>query len=155
AHRCYSHGYFMSDDESLVAATERKLATALAESGARPGDRVLDVGAGWGAFTEYAGRRGIEVTSLTISRQSQKYVGTLIDREGLPCRVVREHVLAHQPDEPYDAIVNLGVTEHLPDYAATLAQYERLVKPGGRIFLDACAAKHRSFRSFVRKYIWP
>ena len=154
-HRCYSHGYFTSDDETLDSATERKLATALAESGARPGDRVLDIGAGWGAFTEYAGKRGVHVTSLTISRQSEQYVQALIDRERLPCRVLREHLLLHQPAAPYDAIVNLGVTEHLPDYAATLAQYERLLRPGGRIFLDACAAERRSFRSFIRKHIWP
>jgi cyclopropane-fatty-acyl-phospholipid synthase len=154
-HRCYSHGYFTSDDESLDSATERKLATALRESGARPGDRVLDIGAGWGAFTEYAGKRGVQVTSLTISKQSEQYVQGLIDRERLPCRVLREHLLSHRPDAPYDAIVNLGVTEHLPDYAATLAQYERLLRPGGRIFLDACAAEQRSFRSFVRKHIWP
>jgi cyclopropane-fatty-acyl-phospholipid synthase len=155
AHRCYSHGYFTSDDETLDSATERKLATALAESGARPGARVLDIGAGWGAFTEYAGKRGVHVTSLTISRQSEHYVQALIDRERLPCRVLREHLLSHQPAAPYDAIVNLGVTEHLPDYAATLAQYERLLRPGARIFLDACAAPQRSFRSFVRRHIWP
>jgi len=60
--RCYSHGYFSRDDESLEAAIQRKLDTAIADCGMRPGWRVLDIGAGWGAFTAHAGRQGIQVT---------------------------------------------------------------------------------------------
>jgi cyclopropane-fatty-acyl-phospholipid synthase len=154
--RCYSHAYFASDDESLEAATQRKLDTAMEACRMRPGWRVLDIGAGWGAFTEHAGRRGVHVTSLTISKASEEYVQNLIARESLPCRVVREHFLDHHTDEPYDAIVNLGVTEHLPDYAATLRQYERLLKPGGRVFLDACAYRTKfPFSTFINTYIWP
>jgi cyclopropane-fatty-acyl-phospholipid synthase len=154
--RCYSHAYFANDDESLEAATQRKLNTAMESCGIEPGWRVLDIGAGWGAFTEHAGRRGVRVTSLTISQESEKYVSDLIARESLPCRVLREHFLEHRTDEPYDAIVNLGVTEHLPDYAATLRQYERLLKPGRRVFLDACAYRSKfPFSTFISTYIWP
>jgi cyclopropane-fatty-acyl-phospholipid synthase len=96
------------------------------------------------------------VTSLTISAESERYVNELIARENLDCRVVREHFLEYACEERFDAIVNLGVTEHLPDYAATLAQYERLLKPGGRVFLDACAARQKyAFSSFVLSHIWP
>ena len=130
--------------------------TAIAACGIQPGWRVLDIGAGWGAFTEYAGKRGIRVTSLTISAESEHYVNDLIARENLPCQVVREHFLEYVSQEPYDAIVNLGVTEHLPDYTATLAQYERLLKRGGRVFLDACASRTKyPFSSFVLSHIWP
>jgi cyclopropane-fatty-acyl-phospholipid synthase len=154
--RCYSHGYFESDDESLESAIQRKLNTAIEACAIRPGSRVLDIGAGWGAFTEHAGKRGVEVTSLTISGESERYVNDLIRRQSLPCRVIQEHFLQYRSDEPYDAIVNLGVTEHLPDYAATLAQYHRLLKPGGRVFLDACATRAKyCFSSFVLKHIWP
>ncbi|HKQ77945.1 MAG TPA: class I SAM-dependent methyltransferase [Blastocatellia bacterium] len=154
--RCYSHGYFEHEDETLEAAIERKLTTAMEACRMRPGWRVLDIGAGWGAFTEHAGARGVQVTSLTISRESERYVRDLIERKKLPCRVIREHFLEYRSDEPYDAIVNLGVTEHLPDYAATLAQYQRLLKPGGRVFLDACAARTKfPFSSFTLSHIWP
>ena len=154
--RCYSHGYFSRDDEPLEAAIQRKLDTAITACGIRPGMRVLDIGAGWGAFTAHAGRQGIQVTSLTISAESERYVRDLIARERLPCRVLLEHFLEHTTDEPYDAIVNLGVTEHLPDYAATLAQYRRLLRPGGRVFLDACASRRKyPFSAFVRSHIWP
>jgi cyclopropane-fatty-acyl-phospholipid synthase len=154
--RCYSHGYFESDEEPLETAVQRKLDTAIEECALEPGSRVLDIGAGWGAFTEHAGKRGIRVTSLTISVESERYVNDLIRSQSLPCRVILEHFLEYRSDEPYDAIVNLGVTEHLPDYAATLAQYERLLKPGGRVFLDACAARTKfPFSSFVLKHVWP
>src|SRR5215467_9293652 len=115
-HRCYSHGYFESDDEPLDKAIRRKLDTAIQACGIQPGWRVLDIGAGWGAFTEHAGGRGVQVTSLTISAESEQYVNRLIARQALPCRVVREHFLEYTSKEPFDAIVNLGVTEHLPDY---------------------------------------
>jgi cyclopropane-fatty-acyl-phospholipid synthase len=155
-HRCYSHGYFENDDEPLHRAIRRKLDTAVEVCGIQPGWRVLDIGAGWGAFTQHAGKRGVHVTSLTISAESERYVNDLIVREGLPCRVVREHFLEYASDERYDAIVNLGVTEHLPDYESTLAQYERLLKPGGRVFLDACAARSKyAFSSFVLSHVWP
>ncbi len=155
-HRCYSHGYFEDEAEPLERAMTRKLDTAIEECGIQPGWRVLDIGAGWGAFTEHAGKRGVHVTSLTISAESEHYVNQVIARAELPCQVVREHFLEYSSKEPYDAIVNLGVTEHLPDYAATLAQYQKLLKPGGRVFLDACASRSKyPFSSFVLSHVWP
>lgn len=154
--RCYSHGYFESESESLDSAIQRKLTTAFTSAGIEPGMRVLDIGAGWGAFTEFAGKRGAHVTSLTISKESEAFCNDLIQRESLPCKVVREHFLEYKSPEPFDAIVNLGVTEHLPDYAGSLAQYRKLVKPGGRVYLDACASRHKfPFSAFVLKYVWP
>lgn len=154
--RCYSHGYFEREDEPLEAAIERKLTTAFTSAGIQAGMRVLDIGAGWGAFTEFAGKRGARVTSLTISKESEAYCNELIRREKLPCEVVREHFLEFKTNEPFDAIVNLGVTEHLPDYRASLAQYEKLVKPGARVYLDACSSRDKfPFSAFILKYIWP
>jgi cyclopropane-fatty-acyl-phospholipid synthase len=154
-HRCYSQAVFARDDEPLEDAVTRKLDFALDAVGARPGDRVLDIGSGWGAFVEHAGRRGVRVTSLTISRRSEAYVRRLIERGGLPCEVLREHFLAHAAHEPYDAIVNLGVTEHLPDYRATLRQYAALLKPGGRVYLDASAHRVKHAHStFMARYVF-
>jgi len=155
-HRCYSQGVFERDDEPLEDAMTRKLDFALDAVGARPGDRVLDIGGGWGAFTEHAGKRGIRVTSLTISRESERFINGLIDREKLPCEVRLEHLFKHRPAEPYDAIVNLGVTEHLPDYRATLKKYGELLKPGGRIYLDASSTRKKHGQvAFLVKYIYP
>jgi cyclopropane-fatty-acyl-phospholipid synthase len=155
-YRCYSHGIFERDDEPLDVAIERKLDFALAAVGAQRGHRILDVGAGWGAMTEYAGRRGIRVTSLTISGPSERFVRRLVADHGLPCRVVRESLYAYEPNEKFDAILSLGATEHLPDYAATLATYQRLLKPGGKVYVDASSARRRPpLRAFMLRGIVP
>lgn len=155
-HRCYSQGVFEHDDEPLEAGIRRKLDFAFDAIGVREGDRVLDVGGGWGAWTEYAGERGVRVTSLTLSQASERFINAMIQRKKLPCRVIREHLFAHQPAEPYDAIVNLGVTEHLPDYPRTLDAYARLLKPGGRVCLDASACRTKyAVSAFFEKHIFP
>jgi cyclopropane-fatty-acyl-phospholipid synthase len=155
-HRCYSQAKFESDDESLEEAQTRKLEAAVDALGVGPGARVLDVGGGWGAFTEYGGRRGLQVTSLTISQASETFIQGLIDTQKLPCRVIREHLLRHTPGQRYDAIVNLGVTEHLPDYVATLRKYADLLVPGGRIYLDASAARvSHDLSAFLLRHLFP
>lgn len=155
-HRCYSHGFFERDDEPLADAMTRKLDYALDAIDAKPGDRVLDIGGGWGAMTQHAGRRGVRITSLTISEPSAAYLRELVAREQLPCTVRLEHFLEHVPDAPYDGIVNLGVTEHLPNYKATLRKYLTVLKPGGKIYLDASADRVKHSQStFLEKHIYP
>jgi cyclopropane-fatty-acyl-phospholipid synthase len=154
-HRCYSHGFFATPDESLEDAVSRKLDFALNAINAKPGDRILDIGGGWGAMTEFAGRRGIHVSSLTISEASRSFLTRLIEREKLPCEVRMEHLLEHRPAERYDGIVNLGVTEHLPDYPGTLAHYDALLKPGGKVYLDASASRKKwEFSTFLERHIY-
>jgi cyclopropane-fatty-acyl-phospholipid synthase len=156
-HRCYTEGVFASDDEPLEDAMTRKMDLAVEALGIKPGDHVLEVGGGWGAFLEYAGKRGIKVTALTLAEESEAYLNGLINRENLPATVIRRHFLGYDGGgERYDAIVNMGVTEHLPDYRATLRKYAELLKPGGTVYLDALAmrAKHR-VSTFMSRYIYP
>ncbi|HYN76588.1 MAG TPA: class I SAM-dependent methyltransferase [Lamprocystis sp. (in: g-proteobacteria)] len=154
--RCYSQAVFERDDEPLETAQRRKLDFAIDACRLKPGDRVLDVGGGWGSLTEHAGQRGIEVTSLTISRESENFLNDLIDRRRLPCRVVNQDFLAYRSPEPYDAIVILGVMEHLPNYPAVLRQFQRLLKPAGRVYLDASASRDKYDKpSFIARYIFP
>lgn len=154
--RTYSHGVYESDDEPLEAAMRRKLDFAIDACGLREGSRVLDVGGGWGAFTEYAGRRGIEVTSLTISEASYRYLRRLIAERGLPCRTVLANFLDYEPDAPYDAVVILGVIEHMPDYRGVVARLQRALRPGGRAYLDGSATTSKfSFNTFLNRYIYP
>jgi len=154
--RCYSQAVFERDDETLEMAQRRKLDFAIDSCRLQPGDRVLDVGGGWGSFTEHAGRRGIEVTSLTISRRSEEFLSGLIERLQLPCRVQNQDFLEYTSPEPYDAIVILGVMEHLPDYPAVLRQFQKLLKPGGRVYLDASAFREKySKPTFISRYIFP
>ena len=156
ATRCYSHAVFEGDDEALDTAQRRKLDFAIEACRLRPGDRVLDVGSGWGSFMEHAGGRGIQVTSLTISKQQERYVTDLLHRRQLPCRILNQDFLDYTETAPYDAIAILGVMEHLPDYRSVLRQCHRLLKPGGRVYLDASAFREKySKPTFVSRYIFP
>ncbi|KAF0101504.1 MAG: cyclopropane-fatty-acyl-phospholipid synthase [bacterium] len=154
--RCYSQAVFERDDEDLETAQRRKLDFAIEACRLKPGDRVLDVGSGWGTFTEHAGRRGIRVTGLTLSRQSERFQADLIRRLQLPAQVLYEDFLMHDSPEPYDAIVILGVMEHLPDYPAVLRRFQSLLKPGGRVYLDASAFREKYVKpTFVSRYVFP
>ena len=152
--RAYSHGFFESDGESLEAGMERKFRYAFDACGIQPGQRVLDIGGGWGSFLQFAGEQDVRVTSITISDESEKTMKELIRRRGFDCEVVKEHFLEYKPSEPFDAIVNLGVTEHLPDYRHTLAQYERCLKPGRRVYLDAYSGRKHGMPSFISKWVF-
>lgn len=155
-HRCYTQGVFARDDEPLEDAMTRKMDLALAALQVSPGDHVLEVGGGWGAFAEHAGRRGIRVTTLTLAQESERYLNELFTREQLPATVVRQHLLRYESPVRFDGIVNMGVTEHLPNYKATLRKYAELVRPGGHVYLDALAmrAKHQ-VSTFMSRYIYP
>jgi cyclopropane-fatty-acyl-phospholipid synthase len=155
-HRCYSQAVYLRDGEPLEEAMTRKLDFALDAIGVKPGSRVLDIGGGWGAFNEHAGKRGIRVTSLTISKESEAFLNGLIESQKLPCDVVNCHLYEYDPGRKFDAVVNLGVTEHLPDYKKSLATYQRLLKPGGKMYLDASACREKyKFHSFIYKHIYP
>jgi cyclopropane-fatty-acyl-phospholipid synthase len=155
-HRCYTEGVFAADDEPLVDAMTRKMDIAYDAIGVRPGDHVLEVGGGWGAWVEYAGKRGVEVTTLTLSQESERYLNELIAKENLPARVVREHIFRYASPTRYDAIVNMGVTEHLPNYRATIRKYAELVRPGGSVYLDALAMRRKhNISTFMSRYVYP
>ncbi len=155
-HRCYTEGVFASDDEPLEDAMTRKMDLALEAIEVKPGDRVLEVGGGWGAFSEHAARRGIDVTTTTLAVESERYLKDLFAREKLPVNVVRQHIFGFHSDQKFDAIVNMGVTEHLPDYKTTLAKYAELLKPGGKVYLDALAMRRKhGISTFMKRYIYP
>ncbi|MGD2116432.1 MAG: class I SAM-dependent methyltransferase [Acidobacteriota bacterium] len=153
--RGYSHGFFTHDDEPLADGMERKFRYAFDACGIEPGWRVLDIGGGWGSFLEFGAEQGVHVTSITISEASRRTMTELIERRGYEgCEVVKEHFLDYRPRHRFDAIVNLGVTEHLPDYRRTLAQYERLLKPGRRVYLDAYSGRKHGMPSFISKWVF-
>jgi cyclopropane-fatty-acyl-phospholipid synthase len=155
AYRIYTHGIYHRDDEPLELAAEHKMEQAFRGVNARPGMRVLDVGAGWGATERYFGSRGVHVTGLTIGADSRDFVQRLIDRERLTAQIKLEDFLLHRPAEPYDAIVVLGVIEHITDYRRFAHQVWSCLRPGGRLYLDASASREKfTVGSFAREYIW-
>ncbi|MFL6235567.1 MAG: class I SAM-dependent methyltransferase [Thermoanaerobaculia bacterium] len=151
----YSHGLFRSADETLEEASEHKLETIFAALRLQPGMRLLDIGGGWGGVTRYCGARGVHVTSLTLAQDSYNYIRNILDTTGYPGEVRRQDFLQHRPEKPYDAIVILGVIEHIPTYRRFCELVWEDLVPGGRIYMDA-SASHQKYEvgTFTRKYIW-
>ncbi|MDP3561808.1 MAG: class I SAM-dependent methyltransferase [Legionellaceae bacterium] len=158
--RAYSHGIFQNDEESLDIANARKLDFAMTSCQLSPGQKVLDIGTGWGCIVEHLGSHGIHVNALTISKHSADFVANLIKNKNLAhCEVNQIDFLNYNPalTESYDAVFSLGTLEHLPDYDKVLSKCSTLLKSGGYAYFDASAiASTRGINSrFIDKYIFP
>jgi cyclopropane-fatty-acyl-phospholipid synthase len=153
---CYTQGVYESPDESLDVATLRKFQYCFEKLRLKPGDHLLEVGPGWGAWFEYASARGIECTGISISKVSIDYLNRRAKELGRGWELIEADLFEYQPGRKYDAIVIMGVIEHLPNYLRVLQKFISVLKPGGRIFLDGSAStKKYELSSFMVKYIYP
>ncbi|HEY0105878.1 MAG TPA: class I SAM-dependent methyltransferase [Rhizomicrobium sp.] len=152
---CYTQGVYADDDETLDVATLRKFDYAFRGLNLKPGDHILEIGPGWGAWFEYASARGVKCTGISISRESIDYLTGRARTLGHDWELVFSDLLEYRTDTRYDAIVIMGVIEHLPDYQRVLEKFAGLIKPGGRIFLDGSAwNKKFELSSFMVKHIY-
>ena len=153
---CYTQGVFLSPDEELEVAFRRKMDYVVEECRLVPGSQVLEVGPGWGAFAAHAARQGIEVTGVTISKQSLDFMNRLAAREDLPISMEMCDFLEFESEKRFDAVVVLGIMEHMPDYPRVLTRIDRLLKPGGRVFIDSAACPRKyEMSSFITQQIYP
>ncbi len=151
----YSQCLFESDDETLEQAAEHKLERMWANLGLEAGMRLLDIGGGWGGAAEWCGRRGVHVTSLTLTEKSAGYIRERCERAGVPVTVLVEDLLDHYPTRPYDHVVIFGVIEHIPNYRRFCRRVWASLRPGGRLYLDASATKEKyALSPFSRRYTW-
>ena len=157
-HRLYSQALYTRDDETLEQAARNKLEYILEVCRLGPGSRVLEVGGGWGSFGRFAAARGIDVTMLTISHEQYTYLSELSASHGLPgrLRAVCEDIFDYGTGEQYDAIVLLGVMEHLPDYPRLFRKFEQLLEPNGRLYMDFSANRKKyKVSTFTYRYVFP
>jgi cyclopropane-fatty-acyl-phospholipid synthase len=156
--KLYSQALYETDDQPLEVAAQNKLDYVMRACRLSAGSHVLDIGAGWGSFASHACARGVNVSMLTISREQHEYQKRLVATHASPAMLetVYESVFAYRSPRLYDAVVLLGVMEHLPDYPRLFAILERLLKPGGRLYMDF-AANRKKFEvsSFTYSYVFP
>ena len=144
----YSCAVFADGDDSLETAQLRKVDLVARKLDLKPGDRLLDVGCGWGAMAIHAAQTyGASVVGVTLSTEQRAYATERARREGVADLVeFRLQDFRDVKDGPFDAISSIGMSEHvgrrsLPTYAQLMFD---LLKPGGR-FLNHAIGRPVSF----------
>ena len=154
--RSYTHGFYASESDDLASAQRRKLQYAIDALGLSAGSEVLDVGCGWGSFLEYAGRQGIRVHGITLSRPQHDFVAARIRSEGLPCTVTLVDFFDFAPPRLLDGVTFMGSLEHIPDYRYVAQFVARHLQPHARLYADFVTTREgRLAGAFLRKYIFP
>jgi cyclopropane-fatty-acyl-phospholipid synthase len=166
----YSSAWFDGNrGGDMVEAQWAKVRRALAECGVRPGDRVLEIGCGWGGLAECAARDfDAHVTGVTLSSEQLDYARRRLQDAGLAERATLRfqdyRELGHDPDEGrYDAIVSIEMfeavgREYWAQYFETL---KRNLRPGGRACIQSITIRDDLFERYVRstdfiqQYIFP
>jgi cyclopropane-fatty-acyl-phospholipid synthase len=133
----YSCGIFSRGARTLEQAQSAKLDLVATKLALQPGQRVLDVGCGWGSFAIHAAARyGVSVLGITLSEPQAELARERVARVGLSDSVeVRVADYRELADEPFDAVASIGMVEHVGEtqidrYARTLA---KLLRPGGAL----------------------
>jgi cyclopropane-fatty-acyl-phospholipid synthase len=162
----YSSALFDGDrTQPTAAAQHAKVRRALRECGLRPGDRLLEIGCGWGALAEVAAAEfGAHVTGVTLSTEQLAYARQRLAERGLAGRAeLRLQDYRDIVDEPFDAIASIEMfeavgREYWPGFFATL---RARLKPGGRACLQTITIRDDLFERYVRstdfiqQYIFP
>ncbi|WP_327245986.1 cyclopropane-fatty-acyl-phospholipid synthase family protein [Streptomyces sp. NBC_01320] len=160
----YSCAYW-EDEGSLEDAQRDKLDLVCRKLALKEGDRLLDVGCGWGSMAIHAAREyGARVTGVTLSVEQAAYARKRIAEEGLTDRIeIRVQDYRDVRDGPYDAISSIGMAEHVGsvryrEYADALYA---LLKPGGRLLNHQIARRPERDESayhvdeFIDAYVFP
>ncbi|MCX5075042.1 cyclopropane-fatty-acyl-phospholipid synthase family protein [Streptomyces sp. NBC_00513] len=150
---------------TLEEAQRDKLDLVCRKLALEPGQRLLDVGCGWGSMALHAAREyDVQVTGITLSREQAAYARKRVAEEGLADRIeIRIQDYRDVKDGPYDAISSIGMAEHVGaeryrEYARTL---HALLRPGGRLLNHQIARPpepdEEAYRidEFIDAYVFP
>ncbi|WP_334145955.1 cyclopropane-fatty-acyl-phospholipid synthase family protein [Hyphomicrobium sp.] len=158
--RQYSCAYFDEPGQSLADAQAAKKRHIAAKLEIAPGQRVLDIGCGWGGLALYLARAtGADVTGITLSDEQFKIARERAAAEA-PERAPRFELCDYRAIEgPFDRIVSVGMFEHvgLPHYRTFFATVARLLAPGGTAVLHTIGRTDRpaGTNPFIARYIFP
>jgi cyclopropane-fatty-acyl-phospholipid synthase len=161
----YSSAYFAQEEESLEAAQTRKLDMICRKLRLQPGDRVLEIGCGWGGFAIYAAKQfGAHVTGITISEEQFKFAAKRISgqefEKGSVSLLLEDY---RKVRGQFDKIVSIEMFEAvgLEKYDAFFGACDRLLVRDGSMLLQTITLQDQQFASYrkrvdwIQKYIFP
>jgi len=162
----YSSAIFAGNTEQPMAEAQKaKVRRALSMAGVQVGDRVLEIGCGWGALAEMATTEfKASITGVTLSTEQLAFARERMQRFGVQDRAdLRLQDYRDIADEPFDAICSIEMVEavgreYWPTYFASVA---KLLKPGGRacvqsiVIDDALFERYVASTDFIQQYIFP
>jgi cyclopropane-fatty-acyl-phospholipid synthase len=158
----YSCAIFSHGARTLEEAQQAKLELVCQKLALRPGERVLDVGCGWGSFAMHAARHhNVHVVGITLSPEQARLARARADEAGLGDRVeIRVADYRDVAGERFDAVASIGMVEHvgedrIDEYAQRLAA---LLEPGGRLLNHGIARLRRAGIKpgpFSERYVFP
>ena len=162
-HMVYSCAYFATPEQDLDTAQVRKLDYVCRKLRLRPGDRLLDIGCGWGGLIMHAAAHyDVQAVGITLSVPQAEAARQRLRESGLNdrCRVEVSDYRDIDHGSQYDKIVSVGMFEHVGE--ALLPEYFHrtwdLLRPGG-VFLNQgiaySATYHRRGPSFTDRYVFP
>ena len=165
----YSSAIFQTPETSMKDAQHAKVRRALRMARVQPGDRVLEIGCGWGALAEAATKEfDASVVGVTLSTEQLEWAQKRMLREGVAERAdlrLQDYrdIGKTTRDEPFDAICSIEMVEavgqaYWPEYFQTVA---RLLKPGGYaciqsiVIADDLFERYIGSTDFIQQYIFP
>lgn len=156
----YSCAYFMNENETLEQAQRNKLRLLAAKLNLQPGQKVLDIGCGWGDLALYIAKMAdVQVLGVTLSKEQQVLASKRAQAEGMSDRVRFELKDYRNVDEKFDRIVSVGMFEHVGVH-----HYDEFFKKLNALMPDDGVALIHSIghmsppgmaSTWLRKYIFP
>jgi cyclopropane-fatty-acyl-phospholipid synthase len=158
----YSCGYYHHEDDEIEEAQTQKLEYLCRKLRLNRGDRVLDIGCGWGGFALYAAQvHGAVVHGITLSRRQAEVANQRICAAGMSrrCRIeVRDFRDIHG-ERLYDKIISIGMIEHVgkPWLHSHYEQALRLLEPGGAFLTQGIGTRdgQPTLGPFADRYVFP
>ncbi|OKH62254.1 cyclopropane-fatty-acyl-phospholipid synthase [Mycobacterium sp. SWH-M1] len=158
----YTCACYPRPDASLEEAQENKYRLVFEKLRLTPGDRLLDVGCGWGGMVRYAARHGVKAVGVTLSRQQAEWAQKAIADEGLgDLAQVRHSDYRDVRESQFDAVSSIGLTEHIgvANYPAYFRFLKSKLRTGG-LLLNHCITRHDNRHGpaaggFIDRYVFP
>ncbi|MDJ0395395.1 class I SAM-dependent methyltransferase [Rhodococcus sp. G-MC3] len=158
----YTCAAYTSEEDNLEAAQENKYRLVFDKLGLQEGDRLLDIGCGWGGMVRYAARRGVKTIGATLSKEQAAWAPKAIADEGLTdLAEVRFSDYRDIVESEFDAVSSIGLTEHIGvnNYPSYFGAIKSKLRVGGRVLNHSITRpdnrSHARAGSFIDRYVFP